>query len=1638
MAKQLNVNLAFNADTSKAKAQIQDLQNQLDRLIINPTNNGQFKMTTDLRQASTAAAELKAHLNQAMNTKTGNLDFAKLNQSIKKSGMSLQEYSQKLLAIGPNGQQAFTALAQSVAKSEVSLRRSNTLLTNMATTLKNTARWQLSSSLLHGFMGSIQSAYNYAKDLDKSLTNIRIVTGQSSEQMSKFAVEANKAAKALSTTTTKYTDAALIYYQQGLDDKAVKERTDVSIKMANVTGDAVQEVSSYMTAIWNNFNKEGKYAEEHFADIMTKLGAETAASTDEIAAGLSKFSAVADTIQLSFEMASSAVTAIVDQTRESPEVVGTALKTIFSRIEGLKMGETLEDGTDLNKYSEGLAKVGVDIKDASGNLRDMDSILHDIGDTWEKLSNDEQVALAQTVAGVRQYNQFMALFDNWDHVEENLEMAAEAGGTLQEQADIYAESWQGASNRLRATLEDLWMKLLDDKAFIKAINVIADIVDHISNLVDTVGGLQGVFALLGATLTKVFSAQISQGISNMAYNLASLVPNAHKREQEARAAFLTNASQSFYSDSGQSASQKAQQTVMSQTIGLQTDMIAKAEKMSEIEKQTVQYMLEGVEAQGQQLILAQQNVEASAQNLSNVKDRAMAEIGANAQMDHPNKVGERVLTGTRMYDAGSAQLGAISKFEQEIPDILAKHESVENAVREIQAKWREVNTEVSKYNGAIKKSGGSDLTNVKHTMDNIDTSGSKEDVKNQILGRVGAAKQQTQSNIMSNVGIEDPKIVEDLADAHDRTAKAAKDAAKQEKLFNQQVDATAKKIKTAKGHHKGWAEGLTTVANAASTAFMALSMLNGISATLKNPDLSGWDKFVSVGTSIAMALPLIMSSVSSLTSLGMAMNAASLTAGQYAGAVRLLTTTLGANQAMEIASIATSQGMTTAKLAEILTTQHGIEAKTAETLAEQLLTGSKQKGVLAAISSVMYKKAESLQSVVKAGTTTLETGATELNTAATWANVAAKIALWIASNPLVAVIAGVGLAAIGAAVAINTLSKREKSAAKQAKEAKETEDELRQSYEDSKTKLGEVTDAIDELHEKRKALKDLEEGTEDWNKALEDSNDYILGLIDKYPELAKYLYTNKDGSLGISESGLEQWKEQQEQEVNRKSAAVTMASGQSDSLQAQANEDEMKGKMHYVSNEGWTSKKDGVTYGRETVQIDDTSWNNVVDLVTKHGMNVTKADLLEAVGGDEEMYKIVQSYLPEIVDMIAENNGLLLASQIQGEVAVKKIAMNMDVGAATQDDFDNTPGLAGALADNAQDEYDKEYSRLEGLSKEDIVAEYLALDGNEDLEVENMNGSNKNKDVEFEDGSEMSVDAMMKEIAAANGMMAAAEKWEQVALMLNGINGTELGKQIAGNLGEAVLSGGKDDEFDIEGTMTRDDIIELASRDDVTAKDLGITEQAALDAGYTADKGGMEAYANDFMNQVRGQADIYNQSRDNALDDGLSQTEYEDNGFLAWSDADITNAQKIFTEKGKEVTLADLGITNESNLSDDEYIKQIKTGVQEEYDKIQDGTRYSMEDEYFSQKDAWGDLYKGKDGVEEMELRDSRTSKNERDKILGEAGVSQQEFDNQKNELMQSDAVIEDVGGQKNMDEMTKAYEKYLDAKEKGLILIKH
>ena len=176
MAKQLNVSLNFAANTSQVKSELKSLQQDLYQII--NMSGGKIGLTSELKEAKNAAKELSYHLNQAYNSSTGNIDLSKLNDSLQKSSTNVTQLSNKLLQAGSSGQSAFINLAKAISQADYPMFKLNSRLAEMWTTLKNTARWQLSSSILHGFMGAIQQASSYAKNLDKSLNNIRIVTGQ--------------------------------------------------------------------------------------------------------------------------------------------------------------------------------------------------------------------------------------------------------------------------------------------------------------------------------------------------------------------------------------------------------------------------------------------------------------------------------------------------------------------------------------------------------------------------------------------------------------------------------------------------------------------------------------------------------------------------------------------------------------------------------------------------------------------------------------------------------------------------------------------------------------------------------------------------------------------------------------------------------------------------------------------------------------------------------------------------------------------------------------------------------------------------------------------------------------------------------------------------------------------------------------------------------------------------------------------------------------------------------------------------------------------------------------------------------------------------------------------------------------------
>ena len=659
-ARTVRVNLDFTATTSQAEAALSRLNTNL-RNISSQTNldTGGLRLPEQLNTASVAAIKLRENLQNAINVDTGKLDLSKFNHEMKKSGMSLKQYRDALVSLGPTGQAAFMDLSKAILASETPLRQTNVLVDKLWDSLKRTAGWQLSSTAIHAFVGAISTAYNYAQDLNKSLNDIRIVTGYGSDRMAEFAKNANKAAKQLSATTLDYTNASLIYYQQGLDDKAVQERSDVTVKMANVTGTAAQTVSDQLTAIWENFMKDGEHAAEWYADVMTALGAATASSTDEIAEGLEKFAAVADTVGLSYEYATAALTTITAKTRQSADVVGTALKTLFARIEGLNLGETLDDGTTLNKYSKALDAVGVNIKNEAGELKSMDEILDEIGAKWDTIGKDQQIALAQTVAGVRQYTQFIALMDNWDFMQENLETVANATGTLDKQAEIYAESWEAAKKRVQAAAESIYQDLLKDDFFIWLTNGFGSIIGFIDKIIDSLGGLSGVLPGIALLVNKIFGDKIIAGAQTLAHNLMNLTAAgraANMKRDVSRYEEVAQLQKGLNPNSGLRENNEATavNTTADRVLAIQKQILGVKGKITEEDRKHYQIMLDAVQASGEelqarakQLDLAQEEARLSANEI-----RSKASFGSYENLKGAGSSSLRAIMSE--YDNGAS------------------------------------------------------------------------------------------------------------------------------------------------------------------------------------------------------------------------------------------------------------------------------------------------------------------------------------------------------------------------------------------------------------------------------------------------------------------------------------------------------------------------------------------------------------------------------------------------------------------------------------------------------------------------------------------------------------------------------------------------------------------------------------------------------------------------------------------------------------------------------------------------------------------------------------------------------------------------------------------------------------------------
>ena len=1122
MAKQLNVSLSFTADANAAKREIQSLQQTLNNLAKFgttglPIGNEVLKLNEDLREGMHAAAELQAKLESAVNVKTGKLDLNRFNSSLKQGKTSLQDYAISLSKLGEQGVEAFNQVANAIVHAEAPIFRVNSKIKELGVSLANTARWQLSSSIVHGLIGGMQKAYYYAQSLNRSLNDIRIVTGYSAEQMKDFAVEANKAAKALSTTTTNYTNASLIYYQQGLSDEEVKRRTDVTVKMANVTGETSEKISSQMTAVWNNF-AQGSNNLEYFADVLVKLGAYTASSADEITAGLEKFSSVAQTIGLSYEYASSALATITATTRESADVAGTALRTLFSRIQGLTLGETQDDGTNLNKYSEALSKVGINIKDTSGELKDMDTILNELGNKWTTLRRDQQMALAQTVAGVRQYNQLITLMNNWDYFQELVGVAKNSTGELDNQAKIFEESWLGASKRVQAAAEEIYNQLLKDDAFIALTDTFSDMIGLIADVINGLGGLKGVLFTVGGIATKVFQKEIANGLRNTVDSIRQLTPKGRKEFEESKLAAVNIAKETARKYEGSdnlkiAASSKA----LMQELNIQESLVKYQNQLNDEQLKQVQIRLDGLRGLQNQVKSMADLAEKAKEVTKESEKAARLEL----QKEYQNKEKRIILTEARKQYIAEQKSTKTKKGKKEAARVEnLGYSELEDDVKFDQ--WFQAKKDVVKENvknklNQLNQELQSEFQNLKFDSHLGVQSGRLQVFDNQWTKITEDINNRPEEEEITQADIDRVKA---YGNELDQIIKSYEDLPEEElKRFYELFDeADENPLENLKGIRDRILEVVDAADDLQGEKIEKLKEILGLSGSSAPLDVTGNVKQIADSSKNgATDTEAYQAAVEEGKATQNYRQGQINTALEEVAALKMIKEARENNlknwsqRVTEVSQVVMDLGSIVSSVQGVINVFNNPDATAWEKVVSVISLLSATLGSAVRIFDTASKSTFLLKLAAKsAGISLKEMAEDTTKAAAVQSLLNAKIMI--------------ALAAIAAVVAIALILANAYNAdAKAAERAAKASQEMADSSEEVANRTKEVQEAFDGYKEVRKTLDECVKGTDEWNEALKNVNDNVIDLLKKYPELSQFLIGRDNGVLTLDEEKVENY-----------------------------------------------------------------------------------------------------------------------------------------------------------------------------------------------------------------------------------------------------------------------------------------------------------------------------------------------------------------------------------------------------------------------------------------------------------------------------------------------------------------------------------
>lgn len=375
----------------------------------------------------------------------------------------------------------------------------DTLSKSLSTRLSELAgKFGAMFSGVQGVRMAIRAVRKLAKEaiaIDDSMTQLRIVTGESDEVFRQYGDDVAQTAQKIGSSITDVIDATTVFARLGYslsDSSVLAELTAMLQRVGDI--DAADAQAS-LTSIIKAFDIDVADMEVVMDKLVT-VGNGFPISVSEIATGMMNASSALAAAGNSFDK-SVALLAAANTTLQDASKASTGLRTITARIrktdsELNDLGEAMTESA-YEDLVGALSKYNVALRDSNGEYRDTYDTMKDIAGVWDEMTSAEQAALAELVAGNRQQTVFYSIIKNFDKVAAaSLEAMGDAPGAMKDAYAVWMESVTAHIETLKAAFQGLASDVMSSnmlKLLIDAGTGVINIADGVAKLDSNVGSL---------------------------------------------------------------------------------------------------------------------------------------------------------------------------------------------------------------------------------------------------------------------------------------------------------------------------------------------------------------------------------------------------------------------------------------------------------------------------------------------------------------------------------------------------------------------------------------------------------------------------------------------------------------------------------------------------------------------------------------------------------------------------------------------------------------------------------------------------------------------------------------------------------------------------------------------------------------------------------------------------------------------------------------------------------------------------------------------------------------------------------------------------------------------------------------------